>query len=112
MDAFVIDTSTYTFRVDGVEPKSDAQGQPVLDKQGLRKVAVYLTVRREGRPRPDKWTVTVAGEPKIAVDSYVDVAGLVAIPWEHEGRHGITLRAESVSQSGRAESAAPAAKAS
>jgi hypothetical protein len=102
MDAFVVDASTYTFRVDGVEAKSDPDGRPVLDKaSGLRKVAVYLTVRRDGRARPDQWTVTVAGEPKIAVDSYVTLSGLVAYPWEQNGRHGIALRAESIQQTNR-----------
>ena len=40
--------------------------------------------------------MTVAGEPKIAVDSYVTLTGLVAYPWEQNGKHGVALRAESI----------------
>jgi hypothetical protein len=54
----------------------------------------------------------VAGEPKISVDSYVTLHGLVAYPWEHERRHGISLRAESIVPAQSPASAAAPAKAS
>jgi len=114
MEQFKVDTSTARCRVDGVEAKTERDGRPVLDKaSGLQKFVVHLSVRDGDRVRPDQWTVTVAGEPKIAVDSYVTLHGLVAYPWEHEGRHGISLRAEAiVPAQSSTPSAAPAAKAS
>lgn len=113
MEQFKVDTSTVRCRVDGVEGKVDRDGRPVLDKaSGLQKFAVHLSVRDEGRARPDQWTVTVAGEPRIAVDSYVTLSGVVAYPWEHEGRHGISLRAEAIVPSQASMPAVPPAKAS
>ena len=95
--SFRVDTSDAVIRVDGVEGRTDQDGRPVLDAaSGQQKFAVYLSVRHQGRTRPDQWTVTVAGAPKIAVDSIVTVTGLVAFPWEQNGRHGIALRAESI----------------
>ncbi len=97
MNSFKIDTAGLRFRVDAVEAKTDLAGSPVLDKASREpKFAVHLTVRAVDRARPDQWTVTVAGQPKITVDSYVTLAGVVAYPWEQGDRHGIALRAESI----------------
>jgi hypothetical protein len=97
MDSFKIDTVGARFRVDGVEGKTDKDGNPVKDvESGVQKFLVQVTVRYPDRMRTDKWMVTVVGQPKIAVDSYVSISNLVAYPWEHMGRHGIALRAESI----------------
>ena len=113
MEQFKVDTSTARCRVDGIEAKTDRDGRPVLDKaSGLQKFVVHLSVRDGDRVRPDQWTVTVAGEPKISVESFVTLHGLVAYPWEHEGRHGISLRAEAIVPAQSPASAATPAKAS
>jgi hypothetical protein len=109
MNSFKVDTAGLRFRVDAVEGKTDLGGNPVLDRLTRDpKFAVHLTVRSADRARPDQWTVTVVGQPRIAVDSYVTLAGVVAYPWEQGERHGIALRAESI----YAENAPAAAKAS
>jgi hypothetical protein len=38
-------------------------------------------------------SVTVAGEPKVAVGQPVTVADLVAMPWNQDGRSGVAYRA-------------------
>src|SRR4051812_1679292 len=93
---FKVDTAGYTFRVDGVEPKRDRSGNQVKDKHGANKYVVHLTVREPGRVRPDQWAVTVLNEPRISVDGYADVRGVVATYWERDGKAGIALAAESI----------------
>ena len=44
----------------------------------------------------DVLSITVPGEPKVAVGQPVRVEGLVAIPWEQNGRSGVAFRATSV----------------
>jgi len=97
MNALKIDTSGLRFRVDAVEEKKDGAGNPVLDRESRQpKYTVHLTVRIPDRTRPDQWSVTVIGAPRIAVDTYVTLRNVVAYPWEQGDRHGIALRAESV----------------
>jgi hypothetical protein len=94
MDAIKVDTAGLRFRVDAVEQKRDLAGNPVLDRETQQpKFTVHVTVRRPERPRPDQWSVTVVGQPKIAIDSYVTMHNVVAYPWEQGDRHGIALRA-------------------
>jgi hypothetical protein len=93
---FRVDTTGATFRVDAVEPKTDQHGNQVKDKQGANKYVVHLTVRETGRVRPDQWAVTVAGEPKITPDGYVQLRGVVAVYWERGDMSGVALSAESV----------------
>jgi hypothetical protein len=103
MNSLTVDTSGIRFRVDAVEQKRDAAGNPVLDRETqLPKFTVHLTVRIPDRPRPDQWSVTVVGQPKIAVDSYVTLHNVVAYPWEQGDRHGIALRAEAIAPEGAA----------
>ena len=105
MNALKIDTTGLRFRVDAVEQKKDGAGNPVLDKETQQpKFTVHLTVRIPDRVRPDQWAVTVIGPPKIAVDGYATLRNVVAYPWEQGDRHGIALRAESIT----AENAVPA----
>ena len=97
MNALKIDTTGLRFRVDAVEQKKDGAGNPVLDKETQQpKFTVHLTVRIPDRIRPDQWAVTIVGQPRIAVDSYVSLRNVVAYPWEQGDRHGIALRAESI----------------
>jgi hypothetical protein len=113
MDSFKIDMTGLMCRVDGVEAKTDMAGNPVLDKTTREpKFAVHLSVRSPERARPDQWTVTVVGPPKIAVDSFVTLHNVVAYPWEQNGRHGIALRAESITSTQSPQPASQPAKAS
>src|SRR5438046_1956094 len=38
-------------------------------------------------------SITVPGEPRVGVGQQVRVDGLVAIPWEQNGRNGVAFRA-------------------
>ena len=72
MNALKLDTTSLRFRVDAVEQKRDVAGNPVLDRETQQpKFTVHLTVRIPDRARPDQWSVTIVGQPKIAVDQYV-----------------------------------------
>jgi hypothetical protein len=101
MNALKLDTTGLRARVDAVEQKRDAVGNPVLDRETqLPKFTVHLSVRTPDRVRPDQWSVTVVGQPKIAVDQYVTLHNVVAYPWEQGDRHGIALRAEAIAPEG------------
>lgn len=45
-------------------------------------------------------TVTVAGQPEVAVGSPVTVEGLYAIPWSQGDRSGVAYRAASIRSAG------------
>jgi len=101
MNALKLDTTILRFRVDAVEQKRDIAGNPVLDRETQQpKFTVHLTVRTPDRARPDQWSVTVVGQPKVAVDQYVTLHNVVAYPWEQGDRHGIALRAEAIAPEG------------
>lgn len=112
MNSLKIDTTGLRFRVDAVEQKRDGAGNPVLDKETQQpKFTVHLTVRIPDRIRPDQWAVTIVGQPRIAVDSYVSLRNVVAFPWEQGDRHGIALRAGSIApESAPVEPVEPAAQ--
>jgi hypothetical protein len=44
--------------------------------------------------------VTHVGDPKIQEGQPVDVAGLIARPWEMEGRSGVSFRADRIAPQG------------
>ncbi|PXX07251.1 hypothetical protein [Mycolicibacterium moriokaense] len=48
----------------------------------------------------DVIAVTVAGDPNLTVGQPVQVDGLVALPWNQEGRSGIAFRADAIRASG------------
>src|SRR4051812_18693450 len=101
MNALKLDTTSLRFRVDAVEQKGDLAGNPVAGRETPHpKFTVDLTVRTPDRARPDQWSVTVIGQPKIAVDQYVTLHNVVAYPWEQGDRHGIALRAEAIAPEG------------
>ncbi len=110
MNALKIDTTGLRFRVDAVEQKRDMAGNPVLDRETqLPKFTVHLTVRMPDRARPDQWAVTVVGQPKVAVDTYVAMQNVVAYPWAQGDRHGIALRAGSIAPESAVPAQAPSA---
>jgi hypothetical protein len=110
MNVLKVDTGGMRFRVDAVEQKRDVAGNPVLDRETQRpKFTVHLTVRIPDRARPDQWSVTIVGQPQIAVDSYVTMHNVVAYPWEQGDRHGIALRADSIVPEGAVPAQAGAA---
>lgn len=52
-------------------------------------------------------SVTVAGEPKVAVGQPVTVTDLVALPWSQDGRSGVAYRADTITSGGDTNLAAP-----
>jgi hypothetical protein len=111
MNSLKVETTGMRFRVDAVEQKRDAAGNPVLDRETQQpKFTVHVTVRLPDRARPDQWSVTVVGQPKIAVDSYVTMHNVVAYPWEQGDRHGIALRADGIAPEGAVPAQAPIAR--
>jgi hypothetical protein len=111
MNWLKVDTTGIRFRVDAVEQKRDGAGNPVLDRETQQpKLTVHVTVRLPDRPRPDQWSVTVVGQPKIAVDSYVTMHNVVAYPWEQGDRHGIALRADAIALEGAVPAQNPTAR--
>lgn len=44
--------------------------------------------------------VTVAGEPGVSVAQPVQVDGLIAVPWNQDGRSGVAYRADVIRASG------------
>jgi hypothetical protein len=111
MNSLRVDTTGIRFRVDAVEQKRDGAGNPVLDRETQQpKFTVHVTVRLPDRPRPDQWSVTVVGQPKIAVDSYVTMHNVVAYPWEQGDRHGIALRADAIAAEGAVPAQNPTAR--
>ena len=73
-------------------------GEVAIDRDTNKTMfTVHLTVFIPGDVRPQVWAVKVAGEPKgISQGSPVQLANLVAIDWENNGRHGISFRAEAI----------------
>ncbi|QUD82950.1 hypothetical protein J8M97_25410 [Gordonia polyisoprenivorans] len=92
-----IDTTTSRFLVTkNPEPKlSFDTGAPRLDPAtGLAQFAVQLLALDESGG--EILTVTVVGDPKLAVTQAVTVTGLVAIPWSQGDRSGVAFRADSI----------------
>jgi hypothetical protein len=71
-------------------------GRQRTDRSGTPEWVVGLCVMQQSRS--DVIPVTVVGEPSgLGIGRPVVVVGLIAIPWENEGRHGIAYRADSIS---------------
>jgi hypothetical protein len=74
-------------------------GQPKVDRETglpLWQVQVMALDASGG----DVIAVTVAGDPNLTVGQPVQVDGLVALPWNQEGRSGIAFRADVIRASG------------
>jgi hypothetical protein len=74
-------------------------GQPKVDREtGLPLWQVQLMALDASGG--DVIAVTVAGDPNLTVGQPVQVDGLVALPWNQEGRSGIAFRADAIHASG------------
>lgn len=81
-------------------------GQPRIDKAtGLVLWLVQLMALDSSGG--EVLSVTVAGEPKLAVGQPVTVADLVAMPWNQDGRSGVAYRAEAITGAGENSLGAP-----
>lgn len=77
------------------EGKPREAWQPRADREtGEILYAVQLVVMGSGEAEVIR--VTVAGEPKVQEDQAVEIQGLTALPWEMEGRSGVSFRAEQI----------------
>src|SRR5271156_5619895 len=74
-------------------------GQPKVDREtGLPLWQVQLMALDASGG--DVIAVTVAGDPNLTVGQPVQINGLVALPWNQEGRSGIAFRADAIRASG------------
>jgi hypothetical protein len=99
-----IDLSSLSF-IAGSDPASvlDMERRPRADKATGELLWGLDLVVLGGEDGAEVWPVRVVGEPKgIKTGVALRVAGLVAAPWEIEGRHGISFRARVVEASGAA----------
>ncbi len=72
---------------DTKQPKADADGQPLY---GIRLVAL----NGDGS---EIISVKLGGAPiGVSAGEFVNVTGLVASPWENNGRSGISFRADKI----------------
>jgi hypothetical protein len=76
------------------EGKPREARQPRTNEHGEIMHAVQLVVMGGGEAEVIR--VTVAGEPKVQEGMPVQVEGLTALPWEMEGRSGVSFRAERI----------------
>lgn len=75
-------------------------GEVKVDRQGQTVFQVGLSAAEVGSGRVDLLTVSVSGDPGVAVGQVVEPVGLVAFAWEQsrngETRWGIAYRADSL----------------
>lgn len=91
-----IDLSNLQF-IAGSDPASvlDMERRPRADKATGELLWGLDLVVLGGEDGAEVWPVRVVGEPKgIKTGLALRVSGLVAAPWEIEGRHGISFRAK------------------
>lgn len=108
-----VDTSGLTL-IAGSDPAAvlDMERRPRADKATGEVLWGLDLVALGGADGAEVWPIRVAGEPKgISTGQPVRVAGLVAAPWEIEGRHGISFRARSIEAAGPAPAASKTAQA-
>jgi hypothetical protein len=95
-----LDTSATRFIVTrAAEPRLNFDtGNPKTDAStGLPLYAVQLLSLDD--TGGEVLSVTVAGDPKLAVTQPVSVSGLVAIPWSQGDRNGVAFRADAITPS-------------
>lgn len=106
-----IDLSSLSF-IAGSDPSGvlDMERRPRADKatgELLWGLDLVVLGRVDGA---EVWPVRVVGEPKgIRTGSPLRVVGLVAAPWEIDGRHGISFRAKLIEAAKNATAVAAAA---
>jgi hypothetical protein len=91
-----VDLSNLSF-IAGSDPSGvlDMERRPRVDKATGELLFGLDLVVLGGEDGAEVWPVRVVGEPKgIRTGVALRVAGLVAAPWEIEGRHGISFRAK------------------
>jgi hypothetical protein len=90
-----IDLSSLSF-IAGSDPAGvlDMDRRPRADKRTGELLWGMDLVVLGGEDGAEVWPVRVAGEPKgIKTGQPLHVEGLIAAPWEIDGRHGISFRA-------------------
>lgn len=92
-----VDTSAVSFMcTKNPEPRTDfGSGQPKIDK-ATGAVLFQVQLMALDADGGDVLSVTVAGEPKVAVGQQVSVTSLVATPWSQDGRSGVAFRADAI----------------
>ena len=99
-----IDLSNLQF-IAGSDPASvlDMERRPRADKATGELLWGLDLVVLGGEDGAEVWPVRVVGEPKgIRTGAPLRVVGLVAAPWEIDGRHGISFRARQIEATGSA----------
>jgi hypothetical protein len=97
-----IDLSNLTF-IAGSDPAGvlDMERRPRADKATGELLWGLDLVVLGGEDGAEVWPVRVVGEPKgITTGQPLRVEGLTAMPWEIDGRHGMSFRARLVEASG------------
>jgi hypothetical protein len=80
--------------------KAWEQREPRTNEHGEVLYSVQLVVM--GNNEAQVIRVTIAGDPKVNAKQPVQVEGLSALPWEMEGRSGVSFRAEKILPHGQA----------
>ena len=93
------------------EPRVDQEtGELRKDREGNVIYVVGVSVRQQGNRRADVIEVAVPSEPAgLAEGMRVQVADLVAVAWEIDGRKGTSFRASAVTAAAPVPAPAPAA---
>jgi hypothetical protein len=74
-------------------------GQPRIDRETGQPLWQAQLMALDGSGA-EVIAVTVAGDPRVAVAQPVQVEGLVALPWNQDGRRGVAYRADAIRASG------------
>ncbi|MFF5720624.1 hypothetical protein [Streptomyces buecherae] len=92
------------------EPRANRDtGQIRVDREGRHIYAVGVLVRKAGERRAWVLEIAVPGDPVLEEDDPVEIEGLIATPWQMEGRSGVSWRAERIVRAkGKATGSAPA----
>jgi hypothetical protein len=106
-----IDLSNLSF-IAGSDPAGvlDMDRRPRADKATGELLWGLDLVVLGGEDGAEVWPVRMVGEPKgIRTGQALRVEGLIAAPWEIEGRHGISFRARVIEAAGPASAKSAAA---
>ena len=107
---FPIDVRSLSF-IAGSDPAGvlDMEGRQRADKATGELLWGLDLVVLGGEDGAEVWPVRVVGEPKgVATGQALRVAGLSAMTWEIDGRHGISFRARLVEPMNKSKPAAAA----
>jgi hypothetical protein len=74
-------------------------GQPRIDRETGQPLWQVQLMALDGSGA-EVIAVTVAGDPRVTVAQPVQVDGLVALPWNQDGRSGVAYRADAIRASG------------